>query len=63
MEIDGGLHRSPDVMLRDAEPEHYLQNRGYRILRFSDREVLSDPDAAAARVRDAVGTPPPSRSA
>ena len=62
VEIDGGAHQAPDVMLRDAARETYLRDAGYRILRLSDRDVLRDPDAAAARIRDAVVGPPPSAS-
>ena len=62
VEIDGGAHKAPDVMLRDAAREDYLRNAGYRILRLTDHEVLRDPDAAAARIRAAVVGPPPSAS-
>ena len=62
VEIDGGVHRREDRMLRDAEREAYLRQRGYRMLRLTDREVLLDPDRAAESVRAAL-MPPPSRSA
>ena len=63
VEIDGGVHRREDVMLRDAEREAYLRERGYRVLRLTDREVLRDPDKAAETVRAPAQGPPPSRSA
>jgi len=62
VEIDGGVHGAPDVMQRDARREDYLRNAGYHILRLTDHEVLQDPDAAAARIRDASVRPPPSAS-
>jgi very-short-patch-repair endonuclease len=62
VEIDGGVHDAPDVMLRDAAREDYLRNAGYQILRLTDAEVLRDPDAVAARIRGAVVGPPPSVS-
>ena len=63
IEVDGGIHEDEDRMARDAHREAYIRERGYRVLRLTNREVLADPDAAAARVRDAARTPPPSRSA
>jgi very-short-patch-repair endonuclease len=63
VEIDGGVHSVADRMLRDAEREQFLREQGYRILRLSDKDVLRDPDAAAARILGEAGVPPPSGSA
>jgi very-short-patch-repair endonuclease len=63
VEIDGGVHNAPDRMLRDTEREAYLRDRGYRVLRLTNHEVLSDPDAAAERITTAARLPPPSGSA
>jgi len=63
VEVDGGVHRDEDRMARDAQREAYLRERGYHVLRLTDREVMADPDAAADRIRDAARAPPPSRSA
>ena len=63
IEIDGGVHDNEEVMARDAHREAYIREQGYRVLRLTSREVIEDPDAAAARVRAAAKRPPPSRSA
>ena len=42
IEVDGGIHEAPEVALRDAERQRWLEGRGYRVLRFSDREVIGD---------------------
>ena len=63
VEVDGGVHREEDRMLRDAHREAFLWERGCRVLRVTDREVLRDPDGVAERVREAAKLPPPSRSA
>ncbi len=63
VEVDGGVHRDEDRQLRDAWRDEYLRERGCRVLRITDREVLHDPDAAAERVRAEARLPPPSRSA
>ncbi|WP_372787010.1 endonuclease domain-containing protein [Phenylobacterium sp.] len=43
IEVDGGVHeRLPKVALRDVERQRWLEGQGYRVLRFSDRQVGSD---------------------
>ncbi len=51
VEVDGGIHRDEDRQLRDAWRDEYLRERGCRVFRITDREVLHDPDRAAERVR------------
>jgi very-short-patch-repair endonuclease len=63
VEVDGGVHEDEERMARDAHREAYIRKKGYQVLRLTTGEVLDDPDAAAARIREAAKTPPPSRSA
>lgn len=50
IELDGGAHRAPDVALRDSERAAWIAGRGYRVLRFTNAEVLSDPTGVAHRI-------------
>ena len=63
VEVDGGVHEEEDRVLRDHQRDEYLRERGCQVLRITVREVLSDPDAAAAKIKAAALMPPPSRSA
>lgn len=47
IEVDGGIHRAPDVALRDAERQAWLEGRGYRVLRVSAAAVEADAMRAA----------------
>ncbi|MGE0046605.1 MAG: DUF559 domain-containing protein, partial [Hyphomonadaceae bacterium] len=38
IEIDGGVHELPGRAERDAERQTYIENMGWRVLRFTDRE-------------------------
>jgi len=69
VEVDGEAHDRGNRPHRDEEREAFLQGRGYRVLRVAARDVLKDPDGAAAAIvayaadplhhRAARGGPPP----
>ncbi len=44
IEIDGGQHYSEDGLLKDKVRDSYLTSLGFRVLRFSDRQVLRNID-------------------
>jgi very-short-patch-repair endonuclease len=61
VEIDGGQHDRSSP--REAERSRFLQDEGYRILRFWNNEILANPDAARHTITDALAaSPPPSPS-
>ena len=41
IEVDGFTHQFEEVLEKDQKREQALQKAGFRILRFSDQEVLS----------------------
>jgi very-short-patch-repair endonuclease len=55
IEVDGGWHDLPDAQLRDLERDAWLESQGYRVLRFSNQQVLDDLDS----VIDPIPTLPP----
>lgn len=62
VEADGGQHAADGA--RDARRTRYLENRGYRVLRFWNDEVLRDTRAVLEGIEQAL-TPsqrPPNRS-
>jgi len=50
VEVDGGAHSAPSTALRDAERQAWIESRGYRVLRFSNADVLADTRAVARAV-------------
>lgn len=50
IEIDGGAHEAPDVAANDAQRQRWIEGRGYRVLRFSNADVLHNPLAVAERI-------------
>jgi very-short-patch-repair endonuclease len=54
IELDGPLHETPDVNLRDAERTEWLRSQGYRVLRFPNARVLADPTGVADQIEAAI---------
>ena len=42
IEIDGEYHQNPEQQLIDAERTRYLENKGFRVIRFTNNQVLYD---------------------
>ncbi len=42
IEVDGGQHYSEEGMAKDQKRDEFLQASGFKVLRFSDREVLEN---------------------
>lgn len=39
IELDGGHHNIPEIILRDQERQKYLEGAGYKVLRFWNNEI------------------------
>ena len=42
IEIDGGQHYSEKVIIQDNIRDRYLNDLGFKVLRFSDNEILTN---------------------
>ena len=51
MEIDGGVHRLDQVILRDHLRQVELEGMGWTIVRFTDAEVMDHPERLARAIR------------
>ena len=54
IEIDGGQHNEERIKERDEERMTRLKERGYRIIRFWNNEVLTNLEGVMERVREAL---------
>jgi very-short-patch-repair endonuclease len=61
IEIDGSVHDSADAAERDASRTHKLMELGWRVLRFSNDDVLNRTDEVLNAI--ALRLPPPTGSA
>jgi very-short-patch-repair endonuclease len=55
VEADGPFHDA----IRDAERDAWLTAKGFRVLRFSNREIQGSPDLVAGRIIAAIEELPP----
>lgn len=44
IEVDGGYHNTPEQQELDQMRSRYLESRGYKVVRFTNEEVMFNPD-------------------
>jgi tRNA modification GTPase len=54
VEVDGDTHGDPNQRVLDAEREKYFRWHGLRVKRYTDRDVLGNPDAVVADIAAAL---------
>ncbi|SFB40287.1 Very-short-patch-repair endonuclease [Rhizobium sp. NFR07] len=62
VEVDGKIHEDRDQRIRDNERDAYLRGQEFRVMRFSNREVMLDMPSVLRRIEMALATPTPSPS-
>ncbi len=65
IEIDGGQHNETGGIASDARRSAWLETQGYKVLRFSNRDVLLHTEAVHNSIRDTLDLdkdPPPEKS-
>ena len=60
VEIDGGVHRLPEVEVRDQDRDIKLLGYGYYVMRFSDRAILEELETVVGLIEDYMRNRPPS---
>ncbi|NDV46892.1 DUF559 domain-containing protein [Paludibacter sp. 221] len=51
IEVDGGIHQIKEQKEYDAERTRMLNIKGFEVLRYSNKEVLSNPDEVAKNIK------------
>ncbi len=63
IEVDGNQHGHDEIIIRDGARTQYLEERGFRVLRFSNAEVMTSMTMVLDTIRSGVeGTLPPSET-
>lgn len=61
IELDGGQHNSELGRKMDAVRQTWLENRGFKVLRFWNNEVVKDLDAVLEVINNNLTLPSPKR--
>ena len=51
VEVDGGYHKNPDVQEYDKLRTFYLNEKGYKVIRFTNEEVLNQTEEVLQRIK------------
>ncbi len=55
VELDGGIHSEPEQADRDENREVYLRENRLRVLRFTNEQILQDPETVLRKIAGAIG--------
>jgi very-short-patch-repair endonuclease len=58
IEVDGSQHFSEENTASDAERTGYLDSLGLRVLRFNNREVLTETESVIGSIYEALSPSP-----
>jgi len=54
IEVDGGQHYTEDGIKADQKRDKYLEAHGFKVLRFSDQDVLTNISGVQQRIYEEV---------
>lgn len=56
IEVDGLTHTDPDIFARDTERQKVLEDAGFTVLRFTDKEVLENIEGTHIAIGNCIDT-------
>lgn len=51
IEVDGDIHDNPDVKEYDKERTGFLEAVNYKVVRFTNRQILEDPESVVDEIK------------
>ncbi len=58
IELDGGQHNELEAIAQDNIRTKFLENNGYRVLRFWNNEALTQIDSVVEKIRSLISPSP-----
>ncbi len=58
IEVDGGYHQNPEIQVLDKIKTEILSDIGYKVIRFTNEEVLISTDSVVQSIEDALKSSP-----
>ena len=54
IEIDGGYHQLPTQQVSDSERTEWLEDQGFKVIRFTNEEILFDTDNTIKKIQEYI---------
>ena len=54
VEVDGGYHAQPSQMLYDAKRTQWLEEIGYKVIRFNNEDIIGNIDEVLSRIYSTI---------
>ncbi len=61
IEVDGLIHQLPENKISDEERTQWLQSQGFKVIRFTNEEVLQDTENTLNKIIETLSPPTPQR--
>jgi 5-methyltetrahydrofolate--homocysteine methyltransferase len=58
IEVDGLIHQLPENKTSDEERTDWLKNEGFRVIRFTNNQVLANLNEVISEIREQLAVPP-----
>lgn len=58
IEVDGGYHAEPKQIEDDALRQQWLEEQGFRVIRFTNKEVIFDMENTLSKIRQELNQLP-----
>lgn len=52
IELDGGYHQLPNQQVSDMERQQWLEQHGFKVIRFTNEEVISNTERVLKIIKD-----------
>lgn len=52
IELDGGYHQLPNQQISDIERQQWLEQHGFKVIRFANEEVISNTEKVLKIIKD-----------
>ncbi|MFA5668762.1 MAG: endonuclease domain-containing protein [Balneolaceae bacterium] len=58
IEVDGGIHLNPEVIIKDVNKDAFLNRNGIRVVRFKNEAILNNMEEVLFRLKNLIENEP-----
>ncbi len=57
IEVDGSIHKLPEVILNDIEKQNFLEKEGLKVIRFTNNDIFNQLDKVLEQINSHISSP------